>query len=186
MVGIDDALGAVMRASILPLIGVLLLQVAVVVLWGQVYRASAAAANGSLGLRDALRVSMPAFTLSHTLPGGGVTGNAVAIHRLSSQGRDGPSPAAAVTLAATISLSTIAGLDSAGILTAFLADDLQILALVITLPVLVALLALLTTVVAVLHSPSAGSGSWRRAWWARSSRSATPRPWPPRWSWPTA
>lgn len=104
VVGIDEALGAVTRGSILPLTGALLLQVAVVVLWGKVYGASAAA----------------------------------------------------VTLAATISLATIAGLGSAGIVTAFLTGDLPTLALVIALPALGALVALVVTVVAVLRSPSAG------------------------------
>lgn len=156
VVGIDEALGAVTRGSILPLTGAFLLQVAVVVLWGKVYGASAAAVNGAVGTRDALSVSMPAFTLSHTLPGGGLTGNAVAVQRLTAQGMSGPSAAAAVTLAATISLVTIAGLGSAGIVTAFLTGDLPTLALVIALPALGVLVALVVTVVAVLRSPSAG------------------------------
>ncbi|MCA1782176.1 MAG: flippase-like domain-containing protein [Intrasporangiaceae bacterium] len=156
VVGIDEALGAFTRASVLPLIGALMLQASVQVLWGKVYGASAAAVNGPLKTTAALRVSMPAFTLSHTLPGGGLTGNAVAVRRLSAQGLNGPSATAAVALTATISLSTIAGLGSAGIVTAFLAGDLPTFALVIALPVLVALVALVATVVAVLHSPSAG------------------------------
>lgn len=155
-VGMDDALEAVRQASILPLAGAILLQVAVVVLWGKVYGASATAVNGSVGTRDALRVSMPAFTLSHALPGGGLTGNAVAVQRLTALGLSGPSATAAVALAATISFAMIAALGSAGIVTAFLAGDLPALALVIALPALAALLALVATVVALLHSPSAG------------------------------
>ncbi len=156
VVGVDEALGAFLRASIPPLAGALLLQVAVVVLWGKVYGASAAAVHGSLGTADALRVSMPAFTLSHTLPGGGLTGNAVAVQRLTAQGLSGPSATAAVALGATISLTMIAGLGSAGIVVAFLSGDLPILALVIALPALVVLVALVATVIAVLHSPSTG------------------------------
>jgi uncharacterized protein (TIRG00374 family) len=156
VVGVDDAWGAVRAASMLPLAGALLLQVAVIVLWAKVYGASAAAVDGPMGTRDALRVSMPAFTLSHTLPGGGLTAHAVAVQRLTAQGLTGPSATAAVALASTISLTTIAGLGSAGIVTAFLAGDLPPLALVIALPALVALVVLVVTVIAVLHSPSAG------------------------------
>jgi uncharacterized protein (TIRG00374 family) len=156
VVGIDEALGAFTRASVLPLAGALLLQVAVVILWANVYGASAGAVGGSVGTRDALRVSMPAFTLSHTLPGGGLTANAVAVQRLTAQGMSGPSAAAAVALGATISLTTIAALGSAGIVTAFVAGDLPTLALVIALPALIALVALVVTVIAVLHSPSGG------------------------------
>lgn len=156
VVGIDEALGAVVRASVLPLTGAFLLQVAVVLLWAKVFGASAAAVKGSVGTRGALRVSMPAFTLSHSLPGGGLTGNAVAVQRLSAQGMSGPGAAAAVALGATISLAMIAVLGSAGIVVAFLAGDLPTLALVIALPVLVALVALVATVIAVLHSPTSG------------------------------
>ncbi|GEM_PF-6180782 len=156
VVGIDEALGAVTRGSILPLTGAFLLQVAVVVLWGKVYGASAAAVNGPVGTMKALTASMPAFTLSHTLPGGGWAGNGLAVQRLTAQGMSGPSAAAAVTLAATISLATIAGLGSAGIVVAFIAGDLPSLALVIALPALVVLVGLVATVIAVLRSPSAG------------------------------
>jgi uncharacterized protein (TIRG00374 family) len=156
VVGVDEALGAFTRASVPWLTGAFALQVLVVVLWGKVYGASAAAVNGPVGTGGALKVSMPAFTLSHTLPGGGWAGNAVAVQRLTAQGLSGPSATAAVALAATISLTTIAGLGAAGIVTAFVAGDLPTLALVIALPALVVLLGLVATVVTVLHSPTAG------------------------------
>ncbi len=156
VVGIDEALGAFSGASILPLTGAAVLQVAVLVLWGKVYGASAAAVNGSVGTRNALKVSMPAFTLSHTLPGGGWAGNAVAVQRLTAQGMTGPGATAAVALGATISLSTIAALGAAGIVTAFVAGDLPPVALVIALPALAALLGLVVTVVAILRSPTTG------------------------------
>ncbi len=156
VVGVEDAWNAIRAASMVPLAGALLLQAAVVVLWAKVYGASASAVNGVTGTREALRVSMPAFTLSHTLPGGGLTANAVAVQRLTAQGLTGPSATAAVALASTISLVTIAGLGSAGIITAFVAGDLPPLALVIALPALAVLLVLVVTVIAVLHSPSAG------------------------------
>ena len=156
VVGIDEALSAFTRGSILPLTGAFLLQVGVTVLWGKVYGASAAAVNGPVGTRGALTASMPAFTLSHTLPGGGWAGNAIAVQRLTARGMSGPSATAAVALAATISLATIAGLGSAGIVVAFIAGDLPSLALVIALPALVVLVGLVATVIAVLRSPSAG------------------------------
>ncbi|MEX2551365.1 MAG: lysylphosphatidylglycerol synthase transmembrane domain-containing protein [Nitriliruptoraceae bacterium] len=156
VVGIDEALGSFSRASIRPLAGAAVLQVAVVVLWGKVYGASAAAINGSVGTRNALKVSMPAFTLSHTLPAGGWAGNAVAVQRLTAQGMSGPGATAAVALATTISLTTIAGLGAGGIVTAFVAGDLPTTALVIALPALAALVGLVATVVTILHSPSTG------------------------------
>jgi uncharacterized protein (TIRG00374 family) len=156
VVGIDEALGAFTRASIGPLVGAFVLQVAVVVLWSRVYGASAAAVNGGLRTLDGLTVSMPAFTLSHTLPGGGWAGNAVAVQRLVALGMTGPAAAAAVALGATISLSTIAALGAAGIVTAFLAGDLPTIAVLIALPVLALLLLLVATVIAVLRSPRSG------------------------------
>jgi uncharacterized protein (TIRG00374 family) len=156
VVGVDDALGAFTRASIGPLLGAIGLQVAVVVLWSRVYGASAAAVNGGVRTLQGLTVSMPAFTLSHTLPGGGWAGNAIAVQRLTALGMTGPAAAAAVALGATISLATIAALGAAGIVTAFLAGDLPTVAVLIALPALALLLGLVTTVVAVLRSPRTG------------------------------
>jgi len=156
VVGVDEALGAFTRASTLPLLSATALQVAVLVLWGEVYGASVCAVNGEIGTKDALKVSMPAFTLSHTLPGGGWAGNAVAVQRLTAQGMSGPSATAAVALGATISLTTIAGLGAAGIVTAFVAGDLPTIALVIALPAFLVLVAVVATVVTILRSPSTG------------------------------
>jgi uncharacterized protein (TIRG00374 family) len=156
LVGVDEALSAFTRASIAPLVGALGLQVAVALLWARVYGASAAAVDGGIGTRTALTVSMPAFTLSHTLPGGGWAGNAVAVQRLAASGMTGPAATAAVALGATISLATIAALGAAGIVTAFLAGDLPPLAVLIALPALVVLLGLVATVIVTLRSPRAG------------------------------
>jgi uncharacterized protein (TIRG00374 family) len=101
-------------------------------------------------------VSMPAFTLSHTLPGGGWAGNALAVQRLTANGMTGPAATGAVALAATISLTTIAALGAAGIITAFLAGDLPTIAVVAALPALVFLLAIVATVIATLRSPRVG------------------------------
>jgi uncharacterized protein (TIRG00374 family) len=156
IVGVDEAFRAFSRASIAPLVGAFGLQAAVVVLWSRVYAASAAAVDDGVGLRTALSVSMPAFTLSHTLPGGGWAGNALAVQRLTANGMTGPAATGAVALAATISLTTIAALGAAGIVTAFLAGDLPTIAVVAALPALVFLLAIVTTVIATLRSPRVG------------------------------
>jgi uncharacterized protein (TIRG00374 family) len=156
IVGVDEAFQAFTRASIAPLVGAFVLQVVVVVLWSRVYAASAAAVDDGVGLRTALSVSMPAFTLSHTLPGGGWAGNALAVQRLTASGMSGPAATGAVALAATISLTTIAALGAAGIVTAFLAGDLPPVAVVVALPALLALLGIVTIVIAVLRSPRTG------------------------------
>jgi uncharacterized protein (TIRG00374 family) len=156
VVGVDEAVGAFTRASAWPLVGAFVLQVAVVVLWSRVYAASAAAVADVVDLRTALTVSMPAFTLSHTLPGGGWAGNAVAVQRLTAAGLTGPAATAAVALAATISLTTIAALGAAGIVTAFVAGDLPTVAVLVALPAFAVLVGLVGTVVAVLRSPRAG------------------------------
>lgn len=156
IVGVDEAFRAFTRASIGPLVGAFGLQVAVVLLWSRVYGASVAAVGGRVGTRTGLTVSMPAFTLSHTLPGGGWAGNALAVQRLTANGMSGPAATGAVALAATISLTTIAALGAAGIVTAFLAGDLPPIAVVVALPALVLLLTIVATVIAVLRSPQTG------------------------------
>ncbi len=156
IVGLDDALGEFTRASVLPLAGALLLQGAVVVLWGLVYGAGASAVNGPIGIRAALQVSMPAFTLSHTLPGGGWAGNALAVQRLVVLGLTGPGATAAVALGTTISLATIAALGAAGIVAAFVAGDLPAVSLMVAFPAFALLVGLVAGIVAVLRSPSAG------------------------------
>lgn len=156
VVGIEEALSAFSRASVLPLVGAAVLQAAVVLLWGRVYGASAAAVGGLVPAREALTVSMPAFTLSHTLPGGGWAGNALAVQRLVTLGMSGPSATAAVALGATISLATIAVLGATGIVIAFVAGALPPLALLVALPTLVVLLALVASIIAVLRSPPTG------------------------------
>jgi uncharacterized protein (TIRG00374 family) len=156
VVGVDEAFAAFTRASVGPLVGAFGLQVAVVLLWSRVYGASAAAVGDGVGTGAALTASMPAFTLSHTLPGGGWAGNAVAVQRLTAHGMTGPAAAAAVALGATISLTTIAALGAAGIVTAFLAGDLPTLAVLIALPALLFLLGLVATVIVALRSPRAG------------------------------
>ncbi|MFP4234590.1 MAG: YbhN family protein [Nitriliruptoraceae bacterium] len=155
-VGIGEAQSTFSRIAPLPLAAAAALQVAVVVLWGRVYAASARAVGGSLSVRASLAVSMPAFTLSHTLPGGGWAGNALAVRRLVVLGMSGPGATAAVALGSTISLTTIAALGAVGIVTAFVAGDLPALSLLLAVPALVLLLAIVAGIVAILRSPPTG------------------------------
>jgi uncharacterized protein (TIRG00374 family) len=156
VIGVDDALEAVTDASGWPLAGAAVLQGVVVLMWAGVYGSSASAVGGDLHLTDALSVSMPAFTLSHTLPGGGWAGNALAVKRLGDLGLSGPAGTASVALGATISLTTIAALGASGIVTAVVAGDLPPGAIVIAGPALLILLGLVAAIIAVLHSPASG------------------------------
>jgi uncharacterized protein (TIRG00374 family) len=156
IIGADEALEAVTRASAWPLVGAGLLEAVVVLMWGGVYGSSVNAVNGDLRPTQALSVSMPAFTLSHTLPGGGWAGNALAVKRLGDYGVSGPAATASVALAATISLTTIAALGASGIVTAVVAGDLPTGAVVVAGPALIGLLVLVGVIVAVLRSPETG------------------------------
>lgn len=156
LVGIDESLALLTRVALWPLVGALALQAMVIVLWSTVYRASAAAVGTPVGRWPGLQVSMPAFTLSHTLPGGGWAGNALAIRRLTVLGLDGPAALAAAALASTISMTAVGALGALGIVLAFLAGDLPTMAVLIALPVLAVLVVAVAAVVAALRSPTAG------------------------------
>lgn len=156
VLGVEEALGAFRGASLAALTGALVMQVLGVLCWSRVYTSSAHATGWRVGLRDGLQVTMPAFTLSHTLPGGGWAGNALAVKRLATLGLDGPVALAAVALASTISMTVVATLGATGIVAAFLAGDLPRSAVLIALPALAVLGALVATVVAVLRSPAGG------------------------------
>jgi len=156
LVGIEGSLEALRRVSPWYLLGALGMQVLVVLLWSKVYRASVAATGSRVSGWSGLQVSMPAFTLSHTLPGGGWAGNALAAQRLTAFGMEGPVALAAVALASTISLTSIAALGSIGIVMAFVAGDLPTIAVLIAVPIFVVLAMVVAAVVAVLRSPRAG------------------------------
>ncbi len=192
LVGVDDALDAFTSASLWPLAGAAALQVLVVLCWSRVYGSSAAAVDHPVPAIRGLQVSMPAFTLSHTLPGGGWAGNAMAIRRLTLLGMTGPAATAAVALGSTISLTTIAALGAAGIVTAFAAGDLPVTAVFVALPAFATLVGIVGTVIAVLRSPASGDRviGWvgrlhhrlrsRVDDWRRSLREVTEQPPSPR------
>jgi uncharacterized protein (TIRG00374 family) len=154
--GIGEALGEVTAAAIPPLLVALAAQVLVTLLWPQVHRASVRAVGDDIRYPEALNVSLSAFTLSHTAPGGGAVGGAVAINRLTGYGLSGPAATASVTLTGLLSVTTIAGLGAAGIAAAVVSGELPDGALWAVSLVLVVLLAVLVGIVAVLRSPPTG------------------------------
>jgi uncharacterized protein (TIRG00374 family) len=154
--GVGEALGELTGAAVLPLLGAAAAQALVTLLWPQVHRASVRAVGADVAYTSALNVSLSAFTLSHTMPGGGAVGAAVAINRLRSYGVTGPAAAASVSLTGLLSVTTVAGLGAAGIAAAVVSGDLPDGALWAALLALLVLVGIVAGIVAVLRSPSAG------------------------------
>jgi uncharacterized protein (TIRG00374 family) len=174
ILGVGEAFAELTAASLAPLLGAVLAQAGVTLLWPQVHRASVRAVGGELTYREALNVSMSAFTLSHTVPGGGAVGAAVAIDRLAVFGITGPAAAASVTLTGLLSVTTIAGVGAAGIALAVVAGDLPDGWLWLAALALAGLVAIVVGIVAILRSPRAGDrivawlGRWHRKLEART------------------
>ena len=176
-----DALTALRLANPWPLLGALLAQVLVTCTWPLVHRASVAAVGGRLQYPQALNVSMSAFTVSHTVPGGGAVGAAIVVERLTGFGIPGPLATASATLTGPIVLTTVVVLGVLGLTGAVLAGELPDVWLLVGLIGLVALLTLLAVIVAGLRSPGLGerliaaagslhrrlrrrAESWQRSW----------------------
>jgi uncharacterized protein (TIRG00374 family) len=154
--GIDEALAELTAASIPPLVVAGAAQIVVTLLWPQVHLASLRAVGAQLRYPQALNVSLTSFALSHTAPGGGAVGAAIAINRLIAYGVSGPAATASVTLTGLLSVTTIAGVGVAGIAVAVVAGDLPDGALWLAALVLVALVAVAVGIVALLRTPRAG------------------------------
>jgi uncharacterized protein (TIRG00374 family) len=154
--GIGEALDELTGASLIPLTAAVAAQALVTLLWPHVHRASVRAVGDEVPYTSALNVSMSAFTLSHTMPGGGAVGAAVAVSRLGSYGLTGPAAAASVTLTGLVSVTTVAGLGVAGIAAAWVAGDLPDGALGLAVVALAVLAVLVGGIVAILRSPDAG------------------------------
>jgi putative heme transporter len=153
---IGEALAELTGASILPLAGAVLAQIVVTLIWPLVHRASVRAVGEDLRYREALNISLSAFTLSHTMPGGGAVGAAVAVSRLRSFGLSGPAATASVSLTGPVSVTTVALVGAAGIVTAVVAGDLPRDWAWLAALVLLVLLAIVVGIVAALRSPVAG------------------------------
>ncbi|HEX2153593.1 MAG TPA: lysylphosphatidylglycerol synthase transmembrane domain-containing protein [Acidimicrobiia bacterium] len=89
------------------LVIVVLIEAAWVVTLAQVYRSSLIAFGGSARHREALRVSMGAFTLSRVLPGGGAVGALLAAREFVRVGNGGPVTLLALVTAGWVSLVTL-------------------------------------------------------------------------------
>lgn len=155
--GLGEAVSALARASLPLLLVALALEVATVTALAMVHRASAVAVGHRVRYRDALNVSMTAFTLTQSLPGGGAVAGAVAVQRFTRLGLGAPVAAASVALTATIATSTIAAIGAAGIAVAVARGELAGVVLAVALGVLATLLALVVGVLLVVRSPTAGS-----------------------------
>lgn len=73
-----------------------------------VYRASLRALGGSLTRRQAMRVSMGAFSLSRILPGGGAAGSVFAAKEMITLGNTVPRTVASMLISWWVSMSTLA------------------------------------------------------------------------------
>jgi uncharacterized protein (TIRG00374 family) len=191
-VGGQDALKAVTDAALLPLVGALLLQAAVLLIWPLVHRASLRAVGDDLRYPDALKVSMTAFTVSHMVPGGGAVGAAAAVERLNRFGVPGPTATASVSLTGPLTLTTIGALGAIGITVAVITGELPGVALALAIAGVVILLAISGGIVAALHSPGIGEAvidrlgrlhrklreradRWKESWTAVSEDAPTGR-----------
>jgi uncharacterized protein (TIRG00374 family) len=152
VVGIRDALDALVRARWLPLVGALVLEAITVGTLAMVHRSSARAVGADLRYGVALNLSMAAFTLSHSLPGGGAVGGALVVQRLRRAGLDEPNAAASVALTAILATATITGLAAVGIAVAVADATLPGRVLVLVLALLAVLLGAAVGVVALLRS----------------------------------
>jgi uncharacterized membrane protein YbhN (UPF0104 family) len=73
-----------------------------------VYRSSIRGLGGSLGRRQALRISMGAFSLSRILPGGGAAGSIFAARAIVAHGNPVPRTVASMLMGWWVSMSTLA------------------------------------------------------------------------------
>jgi uncharacterized protein (TIRG00374 family) len=198
--GVRDSLTAIGRAAPIPLLGALLLQALVTATWPLVHRASLRAVGERVRYRLALNASMSAFTVSHTVPGGGAVGAAVVVERLTGVGLSGPVVAASTTLTGPISVTTIAFLGVLGLAGAVAAGELAAQLLVVGILLLLVLLALLATIVLGLRSPAAGErvigavgrinrrlrrrvDGWRESWRAVTAQEVSGRDLGPVFGW---
>lgn len=154
--GARDAFDAVSTADLWPLVGALLLQVVVTATWPMVHRASVSAVGEELSYGRALNVSMSAFTVSHTVPGGGAVGAAVVVERLTGFGLPGPAAAATTTLTGPLTLTTISSLGVLGLGGAAVTGELPNLWLLVGLLLLLVLVLVQAGIVVGLRSPRFG------------------------------
>jgi uncharacterized protein (TIRG00374 family) len=161
-VGIGEALDEIGRATAAPLLGALGLEMATIASLAMVHRSSAAAVGHGAHYRQALNISMTAFTLTQAVPGGGAVAGAEVVRRWTRFGLSAPYATAALALTATLATSTIALIGAGGVGVSVLRGDLRGAVLIGSLAVLVVLFGVLVLVLAVVRSPDLGARLIRR------------------------
>lgn len=162
VVGIGDALPALTRAAVPPLLGAFVLELATVATLAMVHRSSAAAVGRPVRYPDALNVSMTAFTLTQSVPGGGAVAAAEAVRRFTRFGLEGPYATASLALTATLTTTTIALIGAGGVGVSVWRGDLRGRVLIGALAVVVVLLGLFAAVLVLVRSPHLGARLIRR------------------------
>jgi putative heme transporter len=162
VVGVGDALPNLTSAAVPPLVGAFALEVATIASLAMVHRSSALAVGYRVEYRAALNVSMTAFTLTQSIPGGGAVAGAEVVRRWSRFGLEGPYATASLALTATLATSTIALIGAGGVAVSVWRGDLRGRVLLAAIIVLVLLLGLLVCVLAVVRSPKLGARLIRR------------------------
>jgi uncharacterized protein (TIRG00374 family) len=161
--GAQDVLAAVDEAAVPPLGAAVLAQVVVALAWPLVHRGSVRATGASVRYRHALNASMSAFTVSHTLPGGGALGAAVVVERLTAAGVPAAAAFGSAALTGPVSLTTIMSFGVVGLAAAVVTGELAGAYLLVGSLLLVALLAIVVGIVAALRTPRLGYRAIARA-----------------------
>ncbi len=162
VVGVGEALEDIGRAAAAPLVGALLLEIATIASLAMVHRCSASAVGHHVRYREALNVSMTAFTLTQAMPGGGAVAGAEVVRRWTRFGLAVPYATASLALTATLATTTIALLGAGGVAVSVLRGDLQGRVLTGSIVLLVVLIGLSILVLAVVRSPARGARLIRR------------------------
>ncbi len=162
VVGVGEALEDIGRAAVAPLVGALVLEIATIASLAMVHRRSAAAVGHPVRYREALNVSMTAFTLTQAIPGGGAVAGAEVVRRWTRFGLPVPYATASLALTATLATTTIALLGAGGVTVSVLRGDLQGRVLTGSIVLLVVLIGLSILVLAVVRSPALGARLIRR------------------------
>ncbi len=105
---IRDAVGRLLTQRWWLVLGALLLETVWLYSLANVYRASLHALDGSLSRRQAVRISMGAFSLSRILPGGGAAGSVFAARELVALGNPVPRTVASMLISWWVSMTTLA------------------------------------------------------------------------------
>jgi hypothetical protein len=112
---IRSSMAALVANEIILVTAALLLEVAWTWALAQVYRSSLVAFGGRARHRDALRVSMGAFTLSRVLPGGGTVGGLFAAKEFIAIGNSGALTLVSMVTAGWVSLVSLTAIVATGV-----------------------------------------------------------------------